>query len=232
MKKVFYIVFFITLTSFSSFCLAKDDITVACLRNMREPEVIITTSFGNLRYDNSKSRRTITRMHANQYGGKVGKGKFLNGLSTFEHELKLNFKIRKQTLLSGITCVYPTTINLFLGVGEDPVIYIARDYSEDSCMYNLVLRHEQTHQQINQSVLEYYLPIIKERFLEVVRNNAVVGSNSDIDLERAQGELQQKYLSVLNQLLEEIKTETDAEQAKLDNDKNYDYETQICKNRL
>ena len=231
MKKVFYIVFFANLTFFSSFALANDDVKYACLRNMREPEVVITTSFGDIKYDNTKSRRTITRMHIQEYGGTSAKGNFLNGLSTFEHAINLNFKIRKQTLLSGITCVYPTNINLYLGIGENPVIYIARDYQEDSCMYNVILRHEQTHQQINQSVLEHYLPIVKQRFLEVVKNNAVIGSTEDIDLEQAQKELQQIYLSALNPLLDEIKAETNAEQAKLDNQKNYDYENMICQDR-
>ena len=228
MKKVFYIVFFAYLTFFSSYVFAKDEIKLACLRNMRDPEISITTSFGKIRYDHTKSRRTITRMHVNEFGGKVSRGKFLNGLSTFEHELNLNLKTRKQTLISGVTCVYPTSVNLYLGAGEDPVIYIARDYEKDTCMYNLVLRHEQTHQQINQSVLEYYLPIVKERFIDVVKKHSVAASTEDIDLEYAQNELQNIYLSVLNPLLEEIKAETNAEQSKLDNDKNYEYESLIC----
>lgn len=230
MKKVFYIVFFANFAFFSSLCKAEDDIKTLCIRNMRNPEVIITTSYGDIKYDHTKNRRSITRLHKYQHKN-VLSGKMLNGLSVFNYVTNVSIKLRKQTLLSGVNCVYPTMVKLNFGAGENPVIYIAREYEEGSCMYNLVLRHEQTHQQINQAVLEYYLPILKQRFLEVVRNNALASKNSDINLTLAQNELKDKYIAAITPILDEIKAETAAEQAKLDSDENYDYEAQICKGK-
>lgn len=228
MKKVFYIVFFANFAFFSSLAMAKDELKEICLRNMQEPQVSVSTSYGTIRYDHSKNKRSITRMHRNKYKGKIAGGKILNGLSTFEHELNISFEIKKQKLASGVICAYPTKIDLYFGVGEDPVIYIAKEYAKGSCMYDLVLRHEQTHQQINQSVLEYYLPIIKERFLDVVKHHAIASQKRDINLTLAKNELRERYLQVLNPLIDEMKAETDAEQAKLDNDKNYNYEAKLC----
>ena len=228
MKKVFYIVFFINFTMFSFLANAKEKAVDVCLRNMRNPEVVITTSYGNLKYDHSKNRRSITRMHIEKYKGKLQSSSLLNGLSTFEYAVNVKFRLVKQTLLSGTTCIYPSSVQLHIGVGEDPVIYIARDYPENSCMYNVVLRHEQTHQQIYQSVLEYYLPIIKERLLKAVSENAITVTDDDINMEVAKQELRDKYLSVINPLLEEIKRETSVEQLKLDNSKNYEYENKLC----
>jgi hypothetical protein len=231
MKKVFYIVFFINFTFFSSLANASGDFKKMCLQSMRNPELVITTSYGNLEYDNTKSRRTITRMHKNQHKNRAPVQGLLNGLSTFEYALNIKFNLKKQTLYSGVTCVYPSKVTLNIGAGENPKIYIAKDYKEGTCMYDLVLRHEQTHQQINQSVLEYYLPIIKERMLEVVRKNAVAGKNYDISMGMAKNELKDKYLVAMEAILDEIRAETEAEQMKLDNDKNYDYESNICANK-
>lgn len=228
MKKVFYIVFFTNLTFFSSLARA-NDAEQACIQAMTAPEITISTSYGNLQYDHSKSRRSITRLHLSRNKSGTLFKNLLNGLSTFEHSINFSAKLTKHTLPSGITCVYPSSVTLHFGTGEDPVIYVAREYEEDTCMYKLVLRHEQIHQQINQSVLEHYLPMIKQKFLEAVKNNVVVSKDYNISFAVAQEELKEKYLTILNPLLEEIKDKTKAEQNKLDRAENYDYETAICR---
>ena len=223
--------FFTSLTFFSLSAKADNELEQECLKYVHKPTVSISTSYGDLQYDHSKSRRQLTRLHLNMYKSRKLGGNLLNGLSTFEHAININAKIRKETIPTGITCVYPKEVNLHFGAGENPIIYIARDYEKGTCMYNVVLRHEQTHQQINQSVLEYYLPEVQDKFIDVVKNNVIASRSYNINITTAQEELQKKYLEVLNPILEDVKTKTEAEQAKLDSDENYDYEASICQNK-
>ena len=213
--------------------MADDELERECLKFVDAPEVVITTSYGKLRYDHENSRKTINRLYLNNNRIR-GKAKTLsagltNGLSNFEYKININSKVQKKTIPSGITCVYPTLVNLYFGVGEDPVIYIAREYDEGTCMYKLVLRHEQTHQQIAQSVMESYLPVVKEKFLEVVKNNVIASRSYNINISTATNMLKNIYAEALNDILLEIEAKTKTEQNKLDNEENYEYETAICR---
>ncbi len=228
MMKKFSIVFFICYIFCFSVVEASENAVDICVRNMQNPKVTINTSYGKLQYNHTKNKRSITRLHVSKNKAGLNSGQLLNGLSTYNVTGEFSFELRKQTLPSGITCVYPTKINLFFGVGEDPVIYIAKNIHEDSCAYQVVLRHEQTHQQTNQSILEYYIPIMKKEFIDVVRSNAIAAKNGDVDMAAAKKELQSKYAKVINRFLQEIKLEMNEEQSKLDTESNYSYERQLC----
>lgn len=247
MKKLFLILIFASTAIFSNNLLAQktnlpDEAKFAneisrtnasdsiCRKTMREPKVTISTSYGKLRYDFSKNNRSLTRMHIRQYGGRVAPGKYVHGLATNDLSTEISFKLLKNTLPDGTVCVYPDEINLLVGV-QNPTIYLSKDLQEESCAYQVALRHEQTHQQINAEVLESYLPIIQKRFLEAVQKYSLVSRNSDINLSLAQESLKNRYLSVINPLLEEIKSEIKTEQAKLDSAENYDYEEKICRQK-
>ena len=218
--------FFTNFAFFSSLSHA-EDLNAICRKKMHNPKVTITTNFGTLKYDHTKTRRAISRIHLDK-GGKLTSGKLLNGISTFEHKAGVEFKINKKTLPTGIHCYYPTEINITVGSGANPTIYIAKEFPKDSCSYNTTLRHEQTHQHINQAVLEHYIPIIKDRILETIKKYSVAGSRKNIDIEQAQKALQKKYLSAIQSLVEEIRQETAIEQAKLDSEDNYAFDESLC----
>ena len=111
----------------------------------------------------------------------------------------------------------------------NPTIYISSDLAEDSCRYKVALRHEQTHQQINLEVFDYYIPIIQRRFEEAVKRYALISSKRDINLTLAQEKFQDKYLAAVNEVLKEISAEIHNEQLKLDSAENYSYEMSLCR---
>lgn len=228
MKKLFYVLIFGFICHFSDACAATNaEAEEKCRSVMRYPRVTISTSYGKLRYDHSKNRRTLTRLDKKQYGGEVTPGHQLNGLATYDLVMDLDFNLTKSTLGNGIVCLYPEEVKLRIGL-ENPVIYIARDLEPETCEYNIALRHEQTHQQINTEILEYYLPIIRDRFIGVVENHSLVSSLTDVNMELAKDSLRNRYLSVINPLLEEINAEFKREHSKLDNAENYGYEGSLC----
>lgn len=227
MKKVFYILIFMSFLLFSPLVLAQTATQKACQKVMRAPEVSFSVSYGKLKYDFSKNDRTLTRMHIKQYGGQVPSGNYVNGLATFTLSTSLNMKLSKTTLRNGTVCIYPSKLDLKVK-NENPTIYISSDLKENTCRYKVALRHEQTHQQINVEIFEYYIPIIKRRFEEAISQYALISSKHDINLTLAQEKFQDKYVSTVNQVIEEITAEINTEQAKIDSVENYGYETSLC----
>ena len=96
----------------------------------------------------------------------------------------------------------------------------------------LTIRHEQTHEQVNVEALEYYLPKVRDKFIETVKKYAVAGrQKDDVTLEAVQESLQKKYFDSINPLLKELEEEIAKEQSKFDTKEHYNYETSLCQMR-
>lgn len=227
MKKLFYLLIFSFVCHFSAAqAQQNDNAREICKKIMRNPEVTILTSYGKLRYDHSKNSRALARMNMRITGGEVDPSRRVNGLATHDILMEIDFKITKNELPDGSACIYPEKVNLKIGA-KDPVIYISKDLEAGSCAYNLTLRHEQTHQQINAEVIEYYMPIIRKNFLAAVQKYALISRN--VNLVLAKENLMKKYTEAMQPLMAEIEAEIKAEQSKLDSPENYDYEESLCR---
>ena len=228
MKKFIFTIFFVLLSFKSSIVLSAEDLKDICREKMTNPNVTIVVQFGDIKYDHTKSKKAISRIHLNN-GGELKSSKLLNGLSVFERKIGVSVKVTHKKLPSGINCYYPTEVIFLIGTGEDPVIYIAREIEKDSCVYDVTLRHEQTHQQINQSVIEHYLPVIKEHLLNVVKKYPVAATKKNISVEQVSAELTKKYTLDSSSIIEEIKQETLKEQSRLDTMDHYIYDESLCR---
>lgn len=216
-KKLFFILttlFFIPAPVFATGCV---DITV-------DPQIKLTSSYGKLAVDQSKTTKEITALASSL--NLVEHGLFASGLST----VNINFDITLNAFgapASDVFCVIPTEIDLFLGL-DKPTIYLAEELTAKSCEYNMVLRHEQTHQQINKSTLEYYLPMFKTAALQIARSIKPVEVKNIDDIKPAISELTTAYNQKMTPVVNFIKKEMLAEQSKLDNSQNYLYESKLC----
>lgn len=216
-KKLFFMLtalFFIPVPVFAAGC---NDITV-------DPQIKLTSSYGKLTIDQNKTTEEITSLAASL--NLVENGLFASGLST----VNINFDITLNALgvpADNVFCVIPTQIDLFLGLDE-PTIHLAKELTADSCEYNMVLRHEQTHQQINKSALEYYLPMFKTAALQIARSIKPVEVKDIDDIKPAIGELTATYNQKMTPVVNFIKKEMLVEQSKLDNPQNYLYESKLC----
>ena len=217
MKKFFYIVFFLQITFFSFEAYASKELRAACLKYMDEPKITITYSSKKIKYYHQYSRKYI------QKKAKLGK---VDGLTDFKASFSIAFNIGKKGVKKNLYCVYPADIKLSLEMGQD--IFIAKEVKKGTCRYANVVRHEQTHAQINQTIFEHYLPIMKKRFIEVVRKNAVGALNQDISFERAEKELHEKYGKIVTETIDEARKEMEKEHNKLDAAANYEYTDKLC----
>ena len=228
MKKFIFTIFFVLFYFKSSIVMGAEDLKALCRKHIIEPKVSIVAQIGDLKYDHTKSKKAITRMHLST-GADLITGELLQGLSLFERKLSVGVKVESKRLPSGINCYYPKEVNFKIGTGENPTIFIAREIKRGTCKYDVVLRHEQTHQQINQSVIEHYVPVIKEKLREIIQKYPVAATRKNIDINVVADDLSAKYTKSFTLLLEEINQATQKEQSKLDNLEQYTYESDICR---
>ena len=222
MKKLFFILtnlFIIAEASQVSAANPCDEIAV-------NPTINLTTSFGKLRYDFTKNIKELTKL-SGKYGI-IEQGLFASGLAAIGVEWEIEVNTISKVVGSFDICTIPSTIDIFVGF-SDPVIYVSRDLEEGSCEYELVMRHERTHQQINKTALEYFAPLMKEAFKEVARNIPAhrVDSISKIDV--ATEVLTEKYMREIEPIINNFKKEIALEQSKLDSHTNYQLEGDLCK---
>lgn len=221
MKKLFFILTFI-------FCLPILSVPAwafDCSQIQSMPSIEFSTSYGKLRYDNTKTNQQVTAI-AGTYGISE-KGLFAAGLAT----INVNFEISINTLgkIYGENniCVIPTNINIYIGY-SDPVIYISKNIPKNTCKYNVVLRHEQTHQQINKNALEYFLPLFQDAIKRIIPTVKPLSVSNTEEIDLATTELTQTYNRKITPLIEVFKNELLNEQGKLDNHENYQHEEELC----
>lgn len=219
MKKLFFI---LTFLFFNISARADDNI---CATFYTAPDLKMTASYGHLTYDYSKSTKEITALA--QKFNLAEEGLFAQGLSTVNINFDITIYSEGQPIGNSQFCVIPSGITIFLGL-ESPTIYISNQLPKDSCEYNIVVQHEKVHQQINKTTLEYYLPMFKyaaEQILKQMQPKLITDINA---VETTTAEMTKLYNQKLTPLVDYIKKEMLNEQHKLDNPKNYFFESTLC----
>lgn len=219
MKKLFFILIFCL-----NFLPVQD--LSACPKNNHTPKINLYTSYGKLTYDNSKNNAQITEI-ASKYGI-LEKGIFASGLSTIDINLDIVLKTSGEELPDKSICVYPENIDFTISFSS-PVIYISDQLKPNSCEYNLVLRHEQTHQQINSSALDFFLPLFRSAANKIAQNLKPIKIQNNSEINKASNQLTLEFNEKLTPLLNFFKKQILQEQLKLDNNENYKNESLICR---
>ena len=113
----------------------------------------LTTSYGKLKYNLDYDRRALTRL-GQQYG-LIEPGMFASGLSLIGIDWSVTLNTVTRVAADDSICILPMSLDVFVGF-QDPTVYIDRALNQESCSYQLVLRHEHQHQQVAIAALEYF----------------------------------------------------------------------------
>lgn len=197
-----------------------------CHEIVATPEVNIYTSYGKLQYDFGRSRAQLTGL--GKKFGIVEQGVFAAGLAVVEVAWEISLNTLSHELANGKICVVPSSVDVFIGY-QNPVIYVDKGLKPHSCEYNLVVRHEQTHQQINKAALDYFLPMFYDATQRIGQSIYPREVKKVDAIEQATIDLTQEYAQKLEPLVSLFKTELLLEQSKLDNHTNYEMEGRLCK---
>jgi len=183
------------------------------------------SSYGKLNYDLSKSKSYITALAKKT--GKIDKGLFASGLSTLKIKSDINLATKSKKR-KNFYCVYPSSISVFVGY-EKPKIYIAKDIRQNTCKFNMVKRHEQAHQQINISTLEYFIPKFSIYAKKIAYELEPIKVYTEKDADNATKYMLDKYNQEFEKMVDIFKNELKIENGKLDTNTNYKIEAGICK---
>ena len=218
MKKLFFI---LTIVFFSNLSEAYSQ----CSDIFFSPEIDIKYSYGKLKYDYSKDKEEITKLANNT--GILEKGIFALGLSSID----INFDIKTENVTDFIDknsfCVYPQKIIISIYF-KNPTIYISNQLKKESCEYNLVKRHEQTHIQINKAALDYYLPLFYRGAEKIANNISPINVSALSDINKASDQIAEQFNQKFYIIFNYVKQQILEEQQKLDNQNNYQYENKLC----
>lgn len=198
-----------------------------CHEIIPDPEINLYTSYGKLQYDFSRDRSHLTAV-GNTFGI-IEQGLFAAGLAVVEVSWEVSLNTLSHVLDNGRICVVPSSVEVYIGY-QNPVIYVDKSLQAHTCEYNLVVRHEQTHQQINKAALEYFLPMFYRAVGRIARNVVPAGVERINNIDTATAEMTRQYALKLEPLIELFKKELMLEQGKLDNRTNYEMEGQLCRN--
>ena len=192
-----------------------------------DPEISFSTSYGKLVYDFSKNTRQISAI-----AKKIGKQEsetFATGLATVSVDNEYIVGTIAYPLQKGGYCVFPQKIEVFVGFA-DPMIYISRELKKNSCHYNLVMLHEQTHQRINIAALDYFIPYFQKAAEKISKKILPLQVENQQQIDVVTNQMTQDFTDRFDKVLDIFKKELAVEQGKLDNKINYSLEDDLCKN--
>ena len=218
MKKLFFVLIYFIYFSHPVFADECSNIPI-------NPVIEFYSSYGNLNYDLSKTNTEITSI-ANQYGI-MEKGLFASGLATIDVEWEISADTVGRVISNYNICVIPEKIKVYIGFAN-PTIYISKDIQNNRCKMEIVSRHEQTHQQINKTALDYFLPLFQNAFYKIVKTVKPIHINNISEVDQASTDLTKEYNKKLSPLIDFFKKEMLTEQNKLDNTENYLHEQHLC----
>ncbi len=224
-KKLFFILTFCIFLGLGNFVSVAAE-TDVCATLKAEPEIEFTTSYGKLKYDFGYNQQGLTRL-GQQYGI-VEQGLFASGLAVVGVNWEVSLNTISRVVNDTDICVVPTSLNVFIGY-QDPTIFISNQLQPGSCEYNVVVRHEQTHHQINTAALEYFIPSLRRSVQKIARDIKPYRIDSPSKIDEATNTLTEMYIAEIEPLIRHFKSELMQEQSKLDNQTNYQMESDLCR---
>ncbi|MBR5598974.1 MAG: hypothetical protein IKW39_02930 [Alphaproteobacteria bacterium] len=231
MKKVFFTLIF--LLGFVNLVNADENIKryeEECLSLIEKPSVSVSSSYGKLRYNYSKDSsflRKETEKKFAERGLEYPKEFEPMGLTQIQEGFEVKMNVGTVSVSHGKQCLYPENIDIFWGYYL-PVIYIAKELAEGTCLYDLTLRHEKVHMRIYIEGLDYYLPKLKVVADSLFDKKGVKIIDKNQDLESSAKEFNEGYVRYVENIVKEWHKEIEAEQMELDSINNYILEAKIC----
>lgn len=229
MKKLFFVLIISVLLLISAQPKAQENSADAqrlCENVNADTKLAFTTSYGKLIYDFSLSKNELSEIA--QQVGIFEKGVFAAGLALVSINSEYELSTVTKVMHNNSRCIIPTHLNVYIGLTK-PTIFMARELQPGTCTYNLVLRHEQVHQQINKQALEYFIPLIRRELSARIKQIRPVYVSKNSSEDDASQELTARYNELITPLVNRLRDQIMSEQHKLDSSRNYKMEGNICR---
>lgn len=142
------------------------------------------------RVTSSKSLDQINVM-AGSHGLKRNGFKVL-GMTGIKLETGVKVQFQGQPM-GGAICVHVNRVEAQFGL-KDHTVHVPREYAQGSCHYNVVMRHEMAHVDVNRRTVRKYADILKHEMRAALRRSGAVTAASMVEGQNAQTAVMQKVL--------------------------------------
>lgn len=185
------------------------------------PQIEVQVEIPATSYRNDVSRTRLSRM-MNQEGSNAGGHGSVLGLThgTFAASWSIE---AVSTRREGGYCHYLKHADVRLTI-PSLVVYIASEYRQGTCQFQVIAKHENEHVRVNQYVVRKYAPIMKaalNRRAQEVLPLVSTGSDSAREVERALN-------GTVNAVLKDMYRERDRGNASIDTDYQYQRTAKEC----
>lgn len=191
------------------------------------PQVKITVTTTPVKYDNSKTESQLKGFKidtVNPYGTQVETE--VGGLMSGGLQMKSNIQIAWETDKRS-ACFWYHTIEVIMHI--DPTIYIAKEFSPGSCMYNAVLAHEMKHIETDREVAKYWRPRLQRYLQQQIDRVGVYGPVPAARQVEVRAKMTQLMKTSMEQASQPIDTDRRARQQAIDNRAEYERVNALCR---
>lgn len=197
------------------------------LSRKNPPTITIAYNYGELKYDNQHTSAELAEMLEKMHRKEVEYEKKINGLTHLSPYMSVESNIVEKKIGEAY-CYYPQRVKLI--VGYNPIVYIRNDLPENTCRYNVTLRHERTHLDIGDLSMQQFLRKMKLLFPRMVKDVGVVvkADDDDFDAQDASGELNDSYHKRASSQFNKFVEDMVAEQDRIDTEESYNFSGTLC----
>lgn len=222
---------FFTLWSSSVYAASFEYMQRECRQRMADnpPQIIVEYSFGKLNFDTSKSSEELVTL-AQQFNPQTKTEGNMQGLTGLKFATTMNVETLTEEIGNNDVCVVPQTVRLRIYY-VNPTIYLVNSLKPQTCRYNLVLRHEQTHLDIGHTSFLELTQRLKQRLIDIVNERGPKIVLKKLYVQDSQAiiqKLMEEYENDLKPLINSYKKKLLEEQMQLDTAENYQRETALC----
>lgn len=126
----------------------------------KTPQINVAATDTTLKIDHSKSKAELDSFQIDTispYSKDVQS--HVGGLMSGEVKTTSNLSLMSETFPTiNATCLMIDKVNVKIHI--EPVIYVAREYKSNGCMYRAIMEHEKKHVQVDRLIVNKYTGII------------------------------------------------------------------------
>jgi hypothetical protein len=178
--------------------------------------------------NHSTSRASLKQFEiatVSPYGN--GTNVHVNGLMRGAITLDTQFSLAWQKNTDeSVNCSWYDHVNLTLKL--KPVIYVASEIPNDSCMYREVLNHEYKHYQTDYNISKDYQVIFQDELQNFLQQADVIGPYGKDDQEKVKIELTKRLDKVISAVNDRMKVERIKRQSMIDSREEYERVAHAC----
>ena len=128
------------------------------------------------------------------------------GITTIKLDNGIKVKYQGQPV-GGAVCVSVNRVEVTFGL-KDHHVSVPREYPQGSCHYNVVMRHEMAHVDVNRRTVRKYADILKNDMRAALRRSGAVAASTMVQGQNVQ-------TAVIQKVLDDITVRFNAELEKL-----------------